>query len=781
MNNLLRTLTESRSSLADSDLKLLLTTVKDGRRQAHDSKTSDAFYDSLEGLLLDLRTITMDNHDAEAFLKPVSKTDYVDYPSVVSNPMDLQTMLKKVKSKQYKSKKEFKDDLDLIWHNCYAYNATENHPLRRCADRLAAKAEKLLKNITDRKERADPAIPSDLSHGPRRLNGARINGHGPARSTPSVSRSASSTHQLSKIFGRDVPFAETPAIVRTASGMTTFAQLDREIDEQAGPSKQSYGYDGTPTLSDRLTSFAVPTQYDSDENDSSFDDSTKSSQEEVGDKRKYGGLASRPRKRPRLHSHPANRDRDVTELWWDAVQSDALIGNGLPVLVHSSSQRTPASHPRSPRKKKRRKGATSPANSMLGLMNNNIKTMRRVRQTHAKFAVLNAHSEEGGAAEESLEAPGEIIAETVDENPWRPRGSGIELGEENASDCLHWMGGKVLEHAGFQGTSKVALDVLTSVTSEYFLNVGRTIRYLCDKYSNQMSAEEIILHTLFESGTTKIQDLERYIKDDVIRYGSRLGDLEKKLVGAYREVTAVEVLDDDDLFGNEDEEEDGAFVMGEFADAFGEDFLGLRELGIAAELGMSDLSIPKRLLKGKRKGANEVATAAAIPTEPPPPYPPPPPFIPLTSDKIGKQIGLLQPYYHARLPPQPTSVSVAVPLSVPPSMAPPLPPPISVPQDAPITLPDDVPTPVHAKLGPLGQVLKGAAAGASKKKVKKEGGVFGMPDTIDSGSAVGDTPKKKKASGVGTGNGGKKKAKAVADGAIDSPSLPPGPMIAANI
>lgn len=39
--------------------------------------------------------------------------------------MDLQTMLKKVKQKQYKSKKEFKDDLDLIWSNCFTYNATE--------------------------------------------------------------------------------------------------------------------------------------------------------------------------------------------------------------------------------------------------------------------------------------------------------------------------------------------------------------------------------------------------------------------------------------------------------------------------------------------------------------------------------------------------------------------------------------------------------------------------------------------------------------------------------
>ena len=43
--------------------------------------------------------------------------------------MDFQTMGKKVKQKQYKSKKEFKDDLDLIWSNCFVYNATEVRPL----------------------------------------------------------------------------------------------------------------------------------------------------------------------------------------------------------------------------------------------------------------------------------------------------------------------------------------------------------------------------------------------------------------------------------------------------------------------------------------------------------------------------------------------------------------------------------------------------------------------------------------------------------------------------
>ena len=84
-------------------------------------------------------------------------------------------------------------------------------------------------------------------------------------------------------------------------------------------------------------------------------------------------------------------------------------------------------------------------------------------------------------------------------------------------------------------------------------------------------------------------------------------------------------MEDEGLFDDEDEEETGALAMcvdlpslcvcgcgtdvwnrGDFADMLGEDYLGLRELGIAAEFGMSSLSIPKRLLKGK-KGKGVVA------------------------------------------------------------------------------------------------------------------------------------------------------------------------------
>jgi len=263
---------------------------------------------------------------------------------------------------------------------------------------------------------------------------------------------------------------------------------------------------------------------------------------------------------------------------------------------------------------------------------------------------------------------------------------------------MQWVNRKILEHIGFQGSSQLTLDVLSGITVEYLANVGRTFRFYLDKYSNTMTSEEIILHSLFESGVSRIQNLERYITDDIVRHGNRLNDLEKKIVNVYQELTSTEAIDDDALFGNEDdEEEESAFVMGQFTDDIGEDFLGLRELGIAAEFGLSTLSVPKRLLKGKKNTKPDATTKSA---EPPPPYPPPSPFITLTAESVKNQIGLLREYYERRLA-NTSTTSGAAPV---------------------VLLPDDPPNPAQTKLGPLGQVMRptsaaiAAAASGSKKK-----------------------------------------------------------------
>ncbi|KAL5476422.1 SPT7_6 [Sanghuangporus weigelae] len=124
-------------------------------------RLQDAFYDYLEGVLLELRTVTIDNHDAEAFLKPVSKTDYPDYYGIIKEPMDLQTMLR--------------GQAEAIQVQNRVSRRPRSH-LR--AKRLQQKANRLLKNITDRRDRLDPPVPSsiDAVH-PRMPNGVMVNGH----------------------------------------------------------------------------------------------------------------------------------------------------------------------------------------------------------------------------------------------------------------------------------------------------------------------------------------------------------------------------------------------------------------------------------------------------------------------------------------------------------------------------------------------------------------------------------------------------------------------------
>ena len=114
--------------------------------------------------------------------------------------------------------------------------------------------------------------------------------------------------------------------------------------------------------------------------------------------------------------------------------------------------------------------------------------------------------------------------------------------------------------------------------------------------------------------------------------------------------------------------------------------------------------------------------------EPPPPYPPPQPFVPLTSESLKNQIGLLRGYFEHRLAGFDS-------------------------------LPDDPQNPVQAKLGPLGQVIRpssaaiaAAAAGGSKKKTKpKDGAAAGGGGGGVAGPATGAVTPGTTVAGVSVG------------------------------
>lgn len=335
----------------------------------------------------------------------------------------------------------------------------------------------------------------------------------------------------------------------------------------------------------------------------------------AGEKRKLNGTPApslRPSKRIRLASStpapapapslppsqpPPPPPTDPLDLWWSAQRSDLLLANSLPPLpstasssslfpppssqhpTHSqpSASSTAPEHPRKRRRKaKQALPSQPPARGLLGHMNANIKTLHRVRSTHARFSVLAAAASASSNNPDDPSAPAQpslssaleaeaaaILAggpvpedvDEIDERPWavptRPvstsfttntatpaaphaatstetsaatsfppetreiigedgkprkvlvrrkeRRRGLEIGNEDADGCMHWMNRKVLEHEGFQGSSKVALDVLSGIASEFLMGVGRTMRFYLDRYSGSMTSEVCYYLSLFFS------------------------------------------------------------------------------------------------------------------------------------------------------------------------------------------------------------------------------------------------------------------------------------------
>ena len=133
---------------SDAQLRDLLsnTRIGAGKWANPDKVGQEELYESLDQVLNNLKSQIQ---HSGPFLQAVKKKDYPDYHRIISRPMDIGTMLKRLGAKLYRSKKEFMDDLDQIWANCLKYNADPAHPLRKKAEHMKREAAKLTPLIPD--------------------------------------------------------------------------------------------------------------------------------------------------------------------------------------------------------------------------------------------------------------------------------------------------------------------------------------------------------------------------------------------------------------------------------------------------------------------------------------------------------------------------------------------------------------------------------------------------------------------------------------------------------
>ncbi|KAL6709604.1 Transcriptional activator spt7 [Coniothyrium glycines] len=136
-----------RVHATDAQLRSLISEVRKNRSKwANEERVGqEELYESMEKVLMELKA----GEHAHPFLQRVNKREAPDYYNVIKHPMDIGTMMKKLKQLQYKSKKDFVEDLMLIWSNCLKYNADPSHFLRKKALFMKKETEKLVPLIPE--------------------------------------------------------------------------------------------------------------------------------------------------------------------------------------------------------------------------------------------------------------------------------------------------------------------------------------------------------------------------------------------------------------------------------------------------------------------------------------------------------------------------------------------------------------------------------------------------------------------------------------------------------
>lgn len=368
---------------------------------------------------------------------------------------------------------------------------------------------------------------------------------------------------------------------------------------------------------------------------------------------------------------------------WSGQSSAERINVALPTLPSSQLAAVPPSHDRPSKRKRwrpraqeadhsqatRRQNDTGHASPSkrhaVSLMKGNISTLRKMKKLKERFDILES------CLDNEAPLPSNLLVDSDDEdgdskstarNKGHPRHSEADQSHEsnpfphlsighararlNERICL------IVGNAGFEASHVRPMDVLSSLLEEFLLSLGRTMRLYTDRYGGTMTSEEIVLHTLHATSGMSPNDLAQYISEDTVRYQNRLQDLRHRLEASWKERIAIgeeRLITEEDarFFGEESDD----IVAGNLPSALDDDFFGFKAMGLDQELGVSNMSVPMRLLQRRPMGKRDMrngdigANAGSREGESKDPFPAPRPFVRLSEAAVPVQIGLLRSYY----------------------------------------------------------------------------------------------------------------------------------------
>lgn len=305
---------------------------------------------------------------------------------------------------------------------------------------------------------------------------------------------------------------------------------------------------------------------------------------------------------------------------------------------------------------------TSPDSILTKKFDANLRQMQETRKVCSKIGVIKQMQIQTQVYANQFPKyePEPFVEQDIDGH--FVAGSGPVMAPDVCKAAMRRSVAKIFYHAGFEELQPSALDVATDMAGDYFAKLIRTFNVYREaekkdatgKWAERgaqcqprFSQEEVILHTLNESGHT-LEELEGYAKDDVDRLGSKLGVIHERMKSHLADLLRPALNDAGPDGAGAFKDGSEQFVGGDFAEELGEDFFGFKALGLDQEFGLEMMSVPLHLLQARVRNTYQVQaqnTDEVVVDL----FEPPPPSEPVTKDNIQGQIGIVRNFFLAKL------------------------------------------------------------------------------------------------------------------------------------
>lgn len=612
-------------SITETELSTLLSDVRKNRSKwaSEDKIGQEELYEAAEKVVLQLRATT---EHSTAFLNKVNKRDAPNYFTIIKHPMDLNTVMKKLKGFQYKSKKEFVDDLMLIWSNCLRYNTDPNHFLRVHANAMRVKTLQLIPLIPDITVRDRVEVEAEEARlakeeaesedEEKEKIGGRAKGAGTGKHTSKGRKRKLQEDTAGAAGSRPSPFprlesmeaSATPRNTTTPGPVNDYEADDSKFESEVAefPDIESllyqelYGERALAVCSKRAELFKEhQVQWDQPALLRSAKGMGKFEELELDSFK-----TEEARKESKQENRLFHRRGFISSI---EDNEDILVeyssGVGIPPVAWGISKYN---------KTEGLENVSLEDIGQSGYVNRsglaphvlaNLQEMQKIRKICFKIGVIRQMQQQAYMHTAQLKPyyPDDIIEPDLDVESRLPNRDRYD--EEASRLALRRNVAKIAMHSGFEETELMAVDALTEITADYIGKLGRSLKMWMEtsEPSDKFTMQDVLLNVLEENGIESILSLEFYIKNDIERHHQRLVDQKKKLA-----IFVGDLLRPGSQEYNDTEFKDGSeqFLTGDFSEEIGDDFFGFRELGLDQELGLESLSVPLHLLQSRFALAN---------------------------------------------------------------------------------------------------------------------------------------------------------------------------------